>query len=270
MGNVRNPVGPLPSSIYWRRRAVVACLLALLVALVAWMLTSGGGGGSGGGSHRSGAQGPGKGHTPLPSITPGPTASQTGITTVPGGRSGGSSDGGDGGPTATDSGAADSGGTAGTSGADGAGGTSGGAPRQLPAGTSVPDCATGTTRLALHSAKNSYRPGEKPKLQVSAVNSGGGACKVDFSAVSAVVTIVDSSDHHVWASDDCPAHRSARLFQVPADGTATYDVPWNRTLTAPRCATPTGAHSAKDGTYLAKVALPGLGSAQASFVLSNV
>ncbi len=282
MGNVRNPVGPLPSSIYWRRRAVVLCLFAIVAAIVVWLVTSGGGGGSGSGG-KTGAHGPGgHGRTPLPSITPGPTSSQTGITTVPGGRSvGGSSDGGgtDGGSSgaagasdnggATDGGStsgATSGGAAGSGG--GTGGGSGG--QRLPVGTAVPDCGGSHVRLVLHSVKNSYEPGEKPVFQVSAVNSGGAACKVNFSGVSAVLTVVDSGDHHVWSSDDCPASRTPYLLEVPAGGSAAHDVPWNLAVSAPHCATPAGSRTASSGTYLAKVTVAGVGSAQTSFVLSAV
>lgn len=262
MGNVRNPVGPLPSSIYWRRRAVVLCLLAVVLAVVAWVLVPGGGSGGTNG-HRTGAHGPGgrPGRTPLPSITPGPTTSQTGITAVPGGRSvGGTGDSASGDPDTGDS----------ATPAATAGGAADAGSRRLSAGTSVPTCHDTHVQLALHSVKNSYEPGEKPKFAVSAANSGGGSCKVDFSAVSAVVTIVNSGNHHVWASDDCPASRSAYLLEVPAKATTTYDVPWNLRVSSPECATPSGTHTASSGTYLAKVAVPGLGSAQTSFVLSDV
>lgn len=267
MGNVRNPVGPLPSSIYWRRRAVVLCLFAVVIAIAVWVLAAGGGGGSGAGSGGTGAQGPG-GHsrTPLPSITPGPTTSQTGITTMPGGRSdGGSSDGGSSDAGADNGGAGDGGSDAGTT----AGGTGGGSTRQLPAGSSLPDCGASQVRLTLRSVKSSYGPGAKPQFDVSAVNSGGNSCKVNFSAVSAVVTVTDSSGHHVWSSGDCPNDRSAFLVEAPADGFALHVVPWNLTVSAPQCATPAGNRAASPGTYLAKVALPGLGSAQTSFVLSH-
>ncbi|PWI42404.1 hypothetical protein [Streptomyces sp. ICBB 8177] len=274
MGNVRNPVGPLPSSIYWRRRAVVLCLFAALVALVVWALTSTGGSS---GSH-TGAQGPGgHGRTPLPSITPGPSTSQTGITTEPGGRSGGTGSGGsgsgggsgsDGGGDGTGSGGGSgSAGGSGSGGANGAGsegGTSGGA---LAAGSSLPDCGGSQVRIAVRSEKPSYAAGEQPRFVLTAVNSGGSACKVNFSAVSAVVTVTDSSGHHVWASDDCPASRSAYLVAVPAHGTATYDVDWNRAETAPQCATP-AARSAGSGSYRVEVAASGLGTARADFTLS--
>ncbi len=45
MGSLRNPVGPLPSSIYWRRRAVLLSVVALLALVITWIVTAGGGGG---------------------------------------------------------------------------------------------------------------------------------------------------------------------------------------------------------------------------------
>ncbi|MDX6361056.1 MAG: hypothetical protein QOC85_59, partial [Streptomyces sp.] len=40
---MRNPVGPLPSSIYWRRRAVLLSVVGLLALLIVWVVGSGGG-----------------------------------------------------------------------------------------------------------------------------------------------------------------------------------------------------------------------------------
>ncbi|MEK8172011.1 hypothetical protein NKH77_29825 [Streptomyces sp. M19] len=47
MGSLRNPIGPLPSSIYWRRRAVALALLVLTVLLVVWVFAMGDSGGGG-------------------------------------------------------------------------------------------------------------------------------------------------------------------------------------------------------------------------------
>ena len=44
MGSLRNPVGPLPSTIYWRRRAVLLSVLGLLALLTVWVVGTGGGG----------------------------------------------------------------------------------------------------------------------------------------------------------------------------------------------------------------------------------
>lgn len=268
---MRNPVGPLPSSIYWRRRAVVVCLVALLALLILWAVNSGGGGGSG-----NGADGD-NGHTPAQSITPGPSASGP----LNSGRPGGSVGGGSGGSPSgsADTGSTDGGSSGGTtsggsstSGADGGttsgGSTSGGGSGQLPAGSALPDCASGRVSLTVRSVSNTYEPGEKPKFKLTATNSGGTSCKLDLGATAAVFTVTDVDDNHVWANDDCPASKSAYLVQVPAGGSATYVVQWGRTTSSPHCATPKGAH-APTGTYLVEAKLPGFAAEQTSFVLKN-
>ncbi|MDX3235593.1 hypothetical protein PV392_07830 [Streptomyces sp. ME03-5709C] len=283
MGSVRNPVGPLPSSIYWRRRAVVLLLLALLTVLAVWAVSLRGGGGNS-------ANGPG-GRAPVPSITPGPSASGPLNSSRPGGSVGGGRGGDEGGDTA-DGGTGDSGasggssrgaGTGGASGADdggeeagasGAAGTggsvggSGGEVVQLPAGSSLPDCGPGVS-LSVRSADNAYEPGERPRFTLTATNTSSTACKLDFGPESAVLSITDVDDRHVWASDDCPTSRAPYLLQVPAGGSTSYDVEWDRRTSSPKCATPKG-RTAPYGTYLLEVKLPGRSAKQTSFVLKNV
>jgi hypothetical protein len=300
---MRNPVGPLPSTIYWRRRVVALCLLVLVVVIIIWAVNLGGGGGGQG----SGA--PNGSHTPVATITPGPDPSGTHITGRPGGRdtspgddgssnggtgSGGSGDtsatagsDGDGGTTAgagssagssnggtdgTTAGASSAGGGtdagntgAGTAGSAGGGSTTGG---QLPVGSTLPDCAPGSVQLSLTSAQNTYAPGETPAFQLRATNSGGITCKVDLSPAKAVFTITKAADSsHVWASNDCPAGGS-HLYQVPAHSSTTYTLRWNGRTSSPKCAKPKGQQAAP-GTYLVQVALPGYGGKQVSFVLSE-
>lgn len=259
VGNVRNPVGPLPSSIYWRRRAVVLLLLLLLIALIVWAVTSGGSAPTAGRS----AQGPSAGRTPEASITPGPTSSQTGITARPGGRD--TSGGGSG------SGGSDAGsGVFGSGGSAGAGGTGGtGSGTGAPAGSGLPDCAPGQVQLRVRALSGSYPPGRNPAFEVSAVNSQGSACQVNFGSTATVLTVTSvPGDAHVWASDDCPASREAVWREVPAGGSAAYRVQWDRTVTAPQCATPSQSADARPGTYHVTVSGDGLGTAQASFVLT--
>lgn len=292
MGSLRNPVGPLPSTIYWRRRAVLFCLLAVVIALVVWALTSGGGGGGKGRSAPTGS------HTPITSITPGPAPSGTHISGRPGGRDteppsgtpggsgtdGGSSAGSSGssgtagspgsaGSTAgTDGGtgtASDAGATAGGSSSGGTqggfGGTSGAAP--LPADSTIPTCDPSRIQLTLTSVSNAYSPGQTPAFQLRAANSGDQTCKIDFGPRSAVFTITATSDnHHVWASDDCPATGSDQL-QVPAHSSATFTERWNEKTSSPKCASPKGAQ-ASPATYLVQARLPGYQAKQVSFVLS--
>ncbi|MFJ3335158.1 hypothetical protein [Streptomyces sp. NPDC086766] len=276
MGSLRNPVGPLPSSIYWRRRVVLLSVLALLALVAVWIVVSGGGGSNdnGGGSN---------GKHPAPStITPGPSGSGPAISQHPGGRdeSGGSGadSGGSGSGSGSGSGAGgtgDSGGAGGDGSASGgsAGGSDdgaqgGGAGGVLPAGSTLADCTTGAVKLTLRSVHNSYGPGAKPTFELTAKNSSGSDCKVDLGPKSTVVTISRSdSGGDYWSSDHCPRTAASALYRVPAGSGITYTVQWDRKPSAPQCATPPPG-SAGAGTYLVEAKVPGFPKLQTSFVLS--
>ncbi|WP_327368155.1 hypothetical protein [Streptomyces sp. NBC_01217] len=271
MGSLRNPIGPLPSSIYWRRRAVAATLVALLALLIAWAVTSGGGKG-GTDDSRSG------GSAPTREITPGPSQPGPAISQQPGGRDESDGSGGGGGDSSgtgggSDGGAGDSGGaTGGGSGTDtGAGGTGGGATtgQQVPAGSSLPDCTAGALQLSL-STELSYGPDEKPKFRLTARNTSSTTCKADFGPKSAVLTITEAGgdDSQVWSSKDCPRTAGSLLLMVPAGSTVVHTVEWDRKKSAPQCATPP-AGSAGPGTYLVEAKAPGEPVQRASFVLAK-
>jgi hypothetical protein len=274
---MRNPVGPLPSSIYWRRRAILASMVAVLALLITWVVTSGGGGGGG-----NEADGP-DGKNPTASITPGPSDSGPAISQAPGGRDE-SSDGGDG-----DGGSGGSGGSAGSGGSDGSasggsgsgsgsGGGGGGADDgeggggsgdTVPAGSSLPNCTAGAVKLTLRSVSNSYTPDEKPTFELIARNSSGSDCKLDLGPKRAVLTITQAeSDDEIWSSADCPTGAASILFRVPANDRVVRTVEWNRKASAPRCATPP-ALTATPGTYLVEARTPDLPKSQISFVLKK-
>lgn len=274
---MRNPVGPLPSSIYWRRRAVAGLLVALLAVLVAWAVTSGGGGGGSRDDGKSGGSGPAK------SIDPGPSSSGPAISQQPGGRdesgeedgsggsgesSGGSGDGGssDGSSTGgTDTGAGGSAGT-GTAGSGG-GGTAG---QQVPAGSPLPDCKPAAVQLSLRT-KVSYGPDDRPKFELIAKNTSSTTCKADFGPKNAVLTVTEAGgedDDPIWSSKDCPAAAGPLFLKVPAGATVIHTVDWNRTLSEPGCATPP-AGRAGPGTYLLEAKAPGEPVQRASFVLAK-
>ncbi|MFG2498725.1 hypothetical protein ACGFSB_11030 [Streptomyces sp. NPDC048441] len=272
MGSMRNPVGPLPSTIYWRRRAILLSLIGALALLIVWVLTLGGGGG---GSNADGPSGSG----PATSITPGPSGSGPAISEKPGGRDesgdGGSGSGGSGG-SGGDSGSGDSEGSGGSgdgsgdgSGSDDGAKGGGGAGGQLPAGSKLPNCVSGDVKLKLRSIHNRYEIGEKPKFEIVAQNSAGSACKVDLGGKGTVLTITQAdSDKEIWSSADCPAGGGSLLLRVPGDGRVTHTVEWDRHGSEPKCATPP-AGSASPGTYLVEAKSPGLGSAKTSFVLED-
>ncbi len=247
-------------------------MVGLLLLLVVWALASGGGDGE------NGADGP-SGNGPATSITPGPSSSGPAISEHPGGRdeSEGSQDGADGGGSGSgDSAGSGGSGSGGSSdGGAGGGGTDdakggGGSGQRLPAGSTVANCTPGAVELKLRSVRNTYAPGQKPKLELTAVNTGGKACKVDLGGKGTVLTITQAgADDTLWSSADCPGARASLLYRVPADGQVTYAVEWDRKASAPQCATPP-AGSAKAGTYLVEVSSPGLGKvAPASFVLAK-
>ncbi|WP_405676209.1 hypothetical protein OG292_15860 [Streptomyces sp. NBC_01511] len=260
MGSMRNPVGPLPSSIYWRRRAVAATLIALLALLVVWVVTSGGD--SGGKKRDDGANG----ESPAPSITPGPSGSGPAISEQPGGRddtgetggSGGGDQGGTGG--GGDTGGGGTGGSAGTGGAasggSGTGGASGGTTgEQVPVGSSLADCTASALTLKLESRKVAYAPGEKPTFKIVATNGSAKDCKADLGPKSVVLTVTDAGSDEIWSSKDCPTV-GRLLLKVPAGGTVTRTVVWDLTQSAPQCATPPPG-KAKPGTYLVEAAAQG-------------
>lgn len=292
MGSLRNPIGPLPSSIYWRRRAVALAVLALLVLLILWALSLGGGGG---GTDNDGKGGHGG---PASSITPGPTDSGPAITQRPGGRedSGGSGDSG---------GSAGSGGsgTSGGGGADGAsgaqsggagGGAGGGGSVWVPGGSAAGGgsgsgsgsaggsgsgsgsgsggwpaaCARDAVSVSLHSVHKKYGPDEKPKFELTVKNKRGTACTVDLGRKATVVTIDDSHGHAYWASDDCAGPAPAARVRLPGDGESTHTFTWQRKPSTDKCGEQAKS-SAKDGGYTIKVTVPHLKKATAAFDLES-
>ncbi|MGX1223596.1 hypothetical protein [Streptomyces ambofaciens] len=276
MGSLRNPVGPLPSSIYWRRRAVLLSLFALLALLITWIVVSGGGGGGKG--RDDGANG----KNPAPSITPGPSGSGPAISQAPGGRDesgdsngsgSGSSSGGDGSASGSGGGSGDDGDGSGSAGG-GAGGADGavtgvGAGDALPAGSALPNCTPGAVKLSLRSVRNSYSPGQTPAFELTARNTSGSDCKVDLGPEHAVFTITPADgDDAYWASDDCVKGTGSLRYRVAAGSGITYTTKWNRKPSAPECGTPP-AGSAKAGTYLVEAKAPGFEKVQTSFVLKN-
>ncbi|WP_460068291.1 hypothetical protein [Streptomyces sp. YKOK-I1] len=275
MGSLRNPIGPLPSSIYWRRRVVLLSVIALLALVVTWVVTSDGGGGS------HDAKGSG-GKNPASSITPGPSGSGPAISQAPGGRdesSEGATEGSDSGSgSGSDTGSGGDGSGSDGSGSDGSGSDTGGgtddgangsgSSATLPAGTTLPNCTASVVKLTLRSVRNSYSPDETPTFQLVAKNSSGSDCKVDLGPKTAVLTITQAgSADDYWSSADCPKASGSLLYRVPAGGTFTYTLKWDRKPSAAECATPP-AGTAGAGTYLVEAKAPGFTTAQTSFVLA--
>ncbi|MET9348130.1 hypothetical protein [Streptomyces termitum] len=284
MGSLRNPVGPLPSTIYWRRRAVALCLMALLALLTVWFLVSGGEDGK-----RPGDAANGSSSAP-PSITPGPSGTGPAISQQPGGRdesddSGESGDNGTGGDGGSGTGAGD-----GSSGADGSGpdtggsGTAGkngdtdgagadggagtGAGQRVPAGSPLPNCPAGSLLLTLRTPQVGYAPGEKPRFDLLVRNTSATDCKADLGPRAAVLTVRDSRNERLWSTDDCPGPGAPVLLRIPARTTVTHTVEWDLRRSVPGCAT-TPADRPGPGTYVVEATVSGAKVLPASFTLTK-
>ncbi|MEU6895166.1 hypothetical protein ABZ934_25955 [Streptomyces sp. NPDC046557] len=266
MGSLRNPVGPLPSSIYWRRRAVLASVAALLALLAVWTVSSGGGKPSTNGEGKGGPR-------PAATITPGPSGSGPAISQAPGGRDSGSGSGGGAGTAAgagTGAGAGKNGETGGGGSGDGSGSGGSGAAAQVPADAALPTCAPGVVQWEVKSVKNEYEANEKPRLELVVRNVSGTTCKVGLGPKQAVMTITQASGNKpVWSGADCPAGAGNVFYRLPAQGEAKQSLEWDRKPSAPdQCQTPPAGSAAPD-TYVVEVKAPGLPVARTSFVLKQ-
>lgn len=267
VGSLRNPVGPLPSSIYWRRRAVLASVVALLALLAVWTVSSGGGRTSTNGKGQSGPD-------PVTSITPGPAGTGPAISAAPGGRPESGSGGSTGSQGGSTGGAGKNGEPGGGSGANGGSGSgSGGAaggPAPVPADSALPTCAPGSLQWEVKSVKNEYEANEKPRLELVARNTSGTTCKIDLGPKQAVLTILQaSSSKAVWSSADCPAGAGNAFFRLPAQGETKQALDWDRRFSAAdQCQTPPAGSAAPD-TYVVEVKAPGMPVARTSFVLEQ-
>ncbi len=95
-------------------------------------------------------------------------------------------------------------------------------------------------RLSLRT-KVSYGPDDRPKFELIAKNTSSATCKADLGPKSAVLTVTEAGgedDDPIWSSKDCPAAAGPLFLKVPAGATVIHTVDWNRTLSAPGCATP--------------------------------
>ncbi|RKN42925.1 hypothetical protein [Streptomyces hoynatensis] len=265
MGSLRTPVGPLPSSIYWRRRAVVLLPVVIVVLLIVWALRpSGGDDEQQTGGHDDGNGGPAE------SITPGPTPSESFIDERPGGRDTSSTESGEPGDEAGAGGEEGTGAADGSNGGAAADGSAGGGGDTVgidPAG--LADCLPADVSLTLSSAENDYSPEQQPRLLLTAHNESGSACRLDLGYAALTVTLADAADEQVWSSADCPEGASSDWVGIAAGGAVTRSFDWDRRHSTPQdCDGPAGEPAAP-GTYLAEAQLTGFPVVQTPFLLDE-
>ncbi|MEE1829118.1 hypothetical protein PUR61_44185 [Streptomyces sp. BE20] len=301
MPSLRQPVGPLPASIYWRRRIVVLIAVVAVAALVIWLMSDQGGGDDGS-KDKTAQAAPTQSQSPAQAITPGASPSGPANNSRPGSGSGGTATGGatgggavggggggdaslsTGGTTggapnpapatggaATGGGATGGGAAGGTGGSGGTGGAAGGTgggnggppPVNTPEVMALPVCASSQVTLGLSSAQNSYQPKDKPRLALTVTNSSGTNCRVDLGRTASAITVTASNGERIWSSGDCPADRNSNWVQLPANNGLTETFTWDRGRSKPQCATADPA-PAPAGNYLVVADLTGLSGGQAS------
>ncbi|MFI9269481.1 hypothetical protein ACIGXM_01955 [Kitasatospora sp. NPDC052896] len=270
MPSLRQPVGPLPASIYWRRRLVVLAALALVVIVALWLTV-----GQGGKQNVRSAS-PAPTPTAVSSITPGATPTGPAISTVPGGSTGssgggsgsGSSGGGAGGSTAAgddSGGTVGSGGTGGGStgggnsagGGGGSGSGSGAPPINTGAVLALPVCTASQLTLELAGSQASYQPDQKPTFELKVRNASGTPCRVDLSQAASAITVNSAGGQRIWSSADCVTDKQSRWVEVSPATALTETFVWDRSRSKPQCATPSDTTPAPDGNYLVQAELTG-------------
>jgi hypothetical protein len=192
---MRMTVGPLPSTVYWRRRAIVLGAVLLLVVLVAWgCATAGPSAGASGGRAGSGATGvPAKGTSPSPSVS------------LPALLSGS--------PVPTGSAAAPT----------------------TPVTTGpVPACADGELTVVPAVLGGKIQSGSYPRLSLTIGSTADHDCSRDIGADQQELRVMRGAAR-IWSSDDCdPTHGSYRTTFHPG-AHVTYDLTWAGNTSAPGC-----------------------------------
>lgn len=100
----------------------------------------------------------------------------------------------------------------------------------------------------LTSDRDTYAGGERPRFQLSVVNTGSRACAVDIGAKGLEVRISSGSDR-VWSSAHCARGAGSSRVTLERGVPHLKSVTWNRRRSTAGC--PGNAPTARPGTYVA-------------------
>ncbi|MFZ7087231.1 hypothetical protein [Curtobacterium sp. RRHDQ10] len=240
MSSFRNPVGPQPSRVYWRRRMLVLGAVVVVVAVVLLIVIGRGGGSS------SAAP------TDSPSATAHagakPSASRTAAaaTDAPSSSASGGATG-----SPTDDATA-SGGSGASSAKDGA------------------TCTKSQITLTPITDKTTYGPTEEPKIAMSIRNTGKNACHMDLGSSQQVLTITSGQETY-WTSKDCQTGGTNQDVTLKAGQTLTTpSIAWDRTRSSTTtCDASRSSVTAGGASYHLDVSVGNItSSTSAQFVLS--
>lgn len=211
---MRMTVGPLPSTVYWRRRVIVLIGVLLLVVLVAWGCAAAGSStpgagraGGSGGRHGAGASTSSSPSVSVPELLPGST------------------------PTAA--------------GPSPAGGPSPSVPT-VPANTTpAPHCADSDLTL-VPAAVGKVQSGSYPRLSLTIGSTATHDCTRDIGADQQELRLLQGKSR-IWSSDDCDPSHGSYLTTFHPGTHVTYTLIWAGTTSTPGCKSP--RTTVPPGTY---------------------
>jgi hypothetical protein len=200
MSSFRNPVGPQPSGVYWRRRMIVLGAIVLVVVVVVLIVVGRGGGSSSAAPTTSASASSSAESTPKASSTLAADAAAAPSSAASGGATGSPTDD----ATAT-------GGSNAKSSKDGA------------------TCQKSQIELKPITDNTTYGPTEEPKISMSISNTGSNACHIDLGSSQQVLTIT-SGEETYWTSKDCQTGGTNQDVTLKAGQTLTTPaISWDRT-----------------------------------------
>lgn len=223
VGNVdtlRNPAGPLPASIYWRRRIVILGVVLAVVAGTVWACTRN----SGAEQKPAGAVSTPSDLPTVPADTSTPSASTTATPSASGSASGSATTT----PSASDS-------------------KSGEASPKASKKDGKTLCAADDLRVSVRTDQKFYSPKENPKITVIIVNIRKSTCYVDLGTANASMTIISGKDR-VWSNTDCTDRPKEKLRKFASGDVYTSSNTWKRNRSAKGC--PDTDNAAKPGYYV--------------------
>jgi len=266
VGSFRQPVGPLPPSVYWRRRIVLLGIPLFVIALVAYACT----GTSGSPSNTAGPGGQqSAGSSPTGVITPAPSQTASGPpgNSYPGGGPSASGSAGTGtgssGPGSGGTGSAGAG-SSGSSTASGGAGSTGQAASGAEAGCSL------SLTIALDRTSSAgtvqYPSGSYPTFKVTATDTGSANCTVDVSGKGLVISVMPlGTTKPVWTSEVCSGASDLRVLG-PGDS-GTFPVVWKRWETQGTTCPVSKLPTVSQGTYTVNAETSGVTSSLVEFIL---
>lgn len=221
MSSFRDPVGPLPPNVYWRRRLVVGIGLLALIVVVLMII------------FRPSSADEGK-DTAADGVADSQTADTSAADTQDPG-------------TGTDSEPAD--GVNDPASDDGSDGASDGGSGDNAAEGDANTCDAGVVELKAVADGSAYAKGENPKLRLQITNTGGTDCSLNVGT-SQQQFVITSGEEVIWNSAHCETDAKDSSQVLKAGQTLqTDELVWNRTKSSSEKCNTAPISAIADATY---------------------